>query len=98
MERRHPHIFGGGATGDVRRQWEQIKAAERASDGPQGALASVALSLPALLRAQKLQGRAARVGFDWPDAEGPRAQIRTEERRGGKGWVSTCRYRWSPAP
>src|SRR3546814_21012638 len=78
MERRHPHIFGGGATGDVRRQWEQIKAAERASDGPQGALASVALSLPALLRAQKLQGRAARVGFDWPDAEGPRAKIADE--------------------
>src|SRR3546814_2409787 len=40
MERRHPHIFGGENTGDVRRQWEQIKAAERAADGPQGALRS----------------------------------------------------------
>ncbi|MBB5708008.1 ATP diphosphatase [Sphingopyxis panaciterrulae] len=78
MERRHPHIFGGENTGDVRRQWEQIKAAERAADGPQGALAGVALSLPALLRAQKLQARAARVGFDWPDAEGPRAKIAEE--------------------
>lgn len=78
MERRHPHIFGDGQTADVRQQWEQIKAAERAADGPVGALAGVALSLPALLRAQKLQGRAARVGFDWPDTAGPRAKIAEE--------------------
>ncbi len=78
MERRHPHIFGDARTDDVRLQWEQIKAAERASDGPTGALAGVALSLPALLRAQKLQGRAARVGFDWPDTEGPLAKIDEE--------------------
>jgi len=78
MERRHPHIFGDARTDDVRQQWEQIKASERAADGPQGALAGVALSLPALLRAQKLQGRAARVGFDWPDVDGPRDKI-TEE-------------------
>ncbi len=78
MERRHPHIFGDGQTADVRQQWEQIKAAERAADGPVGALAGVALSLPALLRAQKLQGRAARVGFDWPDTDGPRAKIAEE--------------------
>ena len=78
MERRHPHIFGDGKTADVRQQWEQIKAAERAADGPVGALAGVALSLPALLRAQKLQGRAARVGFDWPDVHGPRDKIAEE--------------------
>jgi ATP diphosphatase len=78
MERRHPHIFGEARTNDVRQQWEQIKAAERASDGPQGALAGVALSLPALLRAQKLSARAARVGFDWPDAAGPRDKIAEE--------------------
>ncbi len=78
MERRHPHIFGDGKTDDVRQQWEQIKAAERAADGPTGALAGVALSLPALLRAQKLQGRAGRVGFDWPDADGPRDKIAEE--------------------
>ncbi|WP_374526556.1 nucleoside triphosphate pyrophosphohydrolase [Sphingopyxis sp.] len=78
MERRHPHIFGDAKTDDVRVQWEAIKAAERAADGPKSALDSVALSLPALLRAQKLQGRAARVGFDWPDAEGPRAKIAEE--------------------
>lgn len=78
MERRHPHIFGHRQTDDVRQQWEQIKADERAADGPKGALAGVALSLPALLRAQKLQARAARVGFDWPDINGPRDKI-TEE-------------------
>lgn len=78
MERRHPHIFGDAKTDDVRGQWETIKAAERAIDGPKSALDGVALSLPALLRAQKLQGRAARVGFDWPDAEGPRAKIAEE--------------------
>lgn len=78
MERRHPHIFGDAKTDDVRGQWEEIKAAERAYDGPSSALDGVALSLPALLRAQKLQGRAARVGFDWPDAEAPRAKILEE--------------------
>lgn len=78
MERRHPHIFGDDKTGDVRQQWEQIKAAERTADGAAGALAGVASSLPALLRAQKLQGRAARVGFDWPDTDAPRAKIDEE--------------------
>ena len=78
MERRHPHIFGDGKTTHVRLQWEQIKAAERASDGPTSALSGVALSLPALLRAQKLQSRAARVGFDWPDVNGPRDKIAEE--------------------
>ncbi|WP_137751920.1 nucleoside triphosphate pyrophosphohydrolase [Sphingopyxis sp. L1A2A] len=78
MERRHPHIFGGSQTDDVREQWEQIKADERAADGPKGALSGVALSLPALLRAQKLQSRAARVGFDWPDDTGPRDKISEE--------------------
>lgn len=78
IERRHPHIFGDGQTDDVRQQWEQIKAAERTADGPASALAGVALSLPALLRAQKLQGRAARVGFDWPDVDGPRDKIAEE--------------------
>ena len=78
MERRHPHIFGDGQTDNVRQQWEQIKADERAADGPKGALSGVALSLPALLRAQKLQSRAARVGFDWPDVNGPRDKIAEE--------------------
>lgn len=78
MERRHPHIFGDRTTGDIRQQWEQIKTAERAADGAKSALSGVAQSLPALLRAQKLQSRAARVGFDWPNTDGPRAKIAEE--------------------
>jgi len=74
MERRHPHIFGGAEGAD----WEAIKAAERANAAVTGALGGVALGLPALLRAEKLQRRAARVGFDWPDAAGPRAKIDEE--------------------
>jgi len=81
MERRHPHIFGGRAGGG-HHLWEQIKAEERAAkgnaDAPAGALDGVALGLPALLRAEKLQKRAARVGFDWPDAGGARAKIDEE--------------------
>jgi len=77
MERRHPHIFGDVAQGG-HHLWEQIKAEERAAKADNGALAGVALGLPALLRAEKLQKRAARVGFDWPDATGPRAKIDEE--------------------
>lgn len=76
MERRHPHIF---AAATERPDWEAIKAVER-SGSPEtaGALSGVALGLPALQRAEKLQKRAARVGFDWPDATGPRAKIDEE--------------------
>jgi len=75
MERRHPHIFGNAATSAG---WETIKAAERSGKPDGSALAGVAAGLPALLRAEKLQKRAARVGFDWPDADGPRAKIAEE--------------------
>ncbi|RDE07383.1 nucleoside triphosphate pyrophosphohydrolase [Sphingomonas aracearum] len=77
MERRHPHIFGDSVEGG-HQHWEQIKAEERRAKAQGGALAGVAAGLPALLRAEKLQKRAARVGFDWPDAEGPRAKIDEE--------------------
>ena len=78
MERRHPHIFGGVADGG-HHLWEQVKAAERqAKPGQGGALAGVALGMPALARAEKLQKRAARIGFDWPDAGGPRGKIDEE--------------------
>jgi ATP diphosphatase len=77
MERRHPHIFRGAAEGG-RHLWEQIKAAERGSKGTSGALDGVAIGLPALLRAEKLQKRAARTGFDWPDPSGARAKIDEE--------------------
>ena len=77
MERRHPHIFGDTPEGG-HHLWEQIKAEERAAKADASALAGVALGLPALLRAEKLQKRATRVGFDWPDASGPRAKIDEE--------------------
>lgn len=77
MERRHPHIFGGAEHGG-HHLWEVIKAEERAANPDKSALAGVALALPALERAAKLQRRAARTGFDWPDASGPRAKIDEE--------------------
>lgn len=75
MIRRHPHVFG---TGDGSPGWEAIKAQEREDGGATGALDGVALSLPALMRAQKLQKRAARTGFDWPDVTGVRAKLLEE--------------------
>ena len=75
LERRHPHIFGGAAASPG---WEALKAAERDASPDASALAGVALALPALERAAKLQRRAARTGFDWPDAEGPRAKVAEE--------------------
>jgi ATP diphosphatase len=77
MERRHPHIFRGAEQGG-HHLWEQIKAEERGSKGRAGALDGVATGLPALLRAEKLQKRAARTGFDWPDPSGARAKIDEE--------------------
>jgi len=75
MEARHPHIFGeeGGTMGETR--WENLKEAERAEKGMVSALDGVALALPALMRAQKLQKRAARTGFDWPDPKGSQDKI-----------------------
>jgi ATP diphosphatase len=77
LERRHPHIFGDATEGG-HHLWEIIKANERAAHPDNSALAGVALALPALERAAKLQKRAARTGFDWPDIEGPKAKIREE--------------------
>ena len=73
MIRRHPHVFGDAAARDATAQtaaWEAQKAAERAARQETGTLAGVPVGLPALTRAAKLTGRAARVGFDWPDAAG----------------------------
>ena len=77
MERRHPHIFGDDAEGGHHR-WEEIKADERAARGATSALDGVTIGLPALVRAEKIQKRAARTGFDWPDARGARAKIDEE--------------------
>ena len=80
LEARHPHIFGDDADSGERQidRWEKLKAAERTASGATGALDGVALSLPALMRAEKLQKRAARVGFDWPDPQGPADKLREE--------------------
>ncbi|MFZ1744098.1 MAG: nucleoside triphosphate pyrophosphohydrolase [Pontixanthobacter sp.] len=71
MEDRHPHIFGGENGQMEERRWETIKEAERNAKGAQSAMDGVATTLPGLLRAEKLQKRAARTGFDWPDTQGP---------------------------
>ena len=75
LEARHPHIFG---TAMKREAWEAIKAHERAAKGATSAMDGVAGALPALLRAEKLQRRAARDGFDWPDREGPATKLAEE--------------------
>ena len=73
MLARHPHVFGDESRKKSAEQqtadWEKIKAAERALKSRQGVLDDVALGMPALLRAVKLQKRAARVGFDWPETQ-----------------------------
>jgi ATP diphosphatase len=75
MIRRHPHVFGDGQSPG----WEEIKASERAGkSADSSALAGVTVALPALLRAEKLQKRAARTGFDWPEAESAREKIDEE--------------------
>ena len=73
MVARHPHVFGDEtrdkSAEQQTRDWEAIKAAERAGKEQTRTLDGVALNLPSLLRAVKLQKRAARVGFDWPTTD-----------------------------
>lgn len=82
--RRHPHVFassGGIDEAEVNRRWEEEKAAERERKHGQAdasALSGVTRGLPSLLRAEKLQRKAARVGFDWPDCQPVMAKIREE--------------------
>ena len=85
MVRRHPHVFADSTFDDdaqLREAWERKKAEERAGrDDPGGQpsqMDGVARALPALIRAEKLQKRAARVGFDWPDARGAFDKTREE--------------------
>ena len=79
---RHPHVFGDESRDKSAAQqikdWEAIKATERAAKAEKGVLDGVALGLPALSRALKLQNRAARVGFDWPGPEHVLEKIREE--------------------
>jgi len=95
MIRRHPHVFGDACEIDASeqsRQWEEMKAAER-SENAGSAMDDIPMTLPALTRAAKLQRRAARRGFDWPDSGGVldkiaeeleelRDAMRTEDRNG----------------
>lgn len=77
---RHPHLFTHAADGHVNQteRWETLKAKERAAKGAQSSMDGIALALPALMRAEKLQKRAARAGFDWPEEDGPIAKISEE--------------------
>jgi tetrapyrrole methylase family protein/MazG family protein len=79
--RRHPHVFGDAkvtTAGDVNRQWEQLKRAEREEAGAtegeaarsEGALDGISMSMPALAAAQEMQDRAAHLGYDWPEIVG----------------------------
>lgn len=81
--RRHPHVFGEVSVADadeVTRNWEKLKAAERAEAGQPAAdpFAGIALALPALSRAQEMQRRATRYGFQWPDRAAGRARFEVE--------------------
>ena len=84
MVARHPHVFGDENRDKSAEQqtadWEAIKAAERAEKTEAGTLDGVAVGLPALLRAMKLQNRAARVGFDWPSTDQVLDKILEESR------------------
>ena len=79
MIRRHPHVFDESCkltADEVETQWDEIKKKEKAER--ESILEGIPRSLPALFRAQKLQKRAAKVGFDWPDTEGPLDKISEE--------------------
>ena len=84
LVRRHPHVFGENRLGDsdaVLKQWDEIKKAERESKGAPAdasALEGVSAALPALMRAEKMQKRAARVGFDWEELHAVVEKIREE--------------------
>ncbi len=81
LVRRHPHVFEDvtvSGTSEVLSNWERIKANERGDKGPKGVLDGVPRSMPALMRAQRVGEKVARVGFDWPDARGSRDKV-TEE-------------------
>ena len=78
LVRRHPHVFGDAdvrTAGRVKERWEALKTEQ---EGREGIFHDVPEALPALLQARKVQRRAAAVGYDWPDLEGPLAKVREE--------------------
>lgn len=81
MLRRHPHVFGSEhveTAGEVRKVWEKVKAKEHEGEPPKSAMDKVSKSLPALAKAQEMQRRAAKVGFDWPNDEASFSKVREE--------------------
>jgi tetrapyrrole methylase family protein/MazG family protein len=83
LTRRHPHVFGDvsvSGSGEVVKNWERIKADERREKGQaaRSAIGGVPVSLPALVRGERMTEKAAAVGFDWPDAESVFAKVREE--------------------
>lgn len=81
LVRRHPHVFADTRIETPQQQneaWEAMKASERAASGQKSALDDVPLALPALMRAEKLQNRAARVGFEWPETKSVILKLREE--------------------
>ncbi len=80
--RRHPHVYGDQRVADGEaafQQWQEIKKAEKAGrEGPASLIGDLPRTLPALVGAFRVQEKAAAVGFDWPDAEGPLAKVREE--------------------
>ncbi len=78
MESRHPHIFGEETGVMDGKRWEDLKAAERDRAGSTSAMDGVAGALPALMRSEKLQKRAARTGFEWHDIKGPIEKLQEE--------------------
>jgi len=83
LVRRHPHVFGevtAESSGEVLRNWELIKQSEKGKNPDRSALDGVPATLPALLKAQRIQEKASRVGFDWEDASGAIGKIQEELR------------------
>ena len=78
MQARHPHIFGDQHGAMTETRWEELKASEREAAGSTSAMDGLAAALPAAMRACKIQKRAARDGFDWPDRDGPSAKVLEE--------------------
>ena len=83
LTRRHPHVFGDvtvSGSGEVVKNWERIKADERKEKGqaPRSAIGGVPVSLPALVRGERMTEKAGAVGFDWPDAASVLAKVREE--------------------
>lgn len=95
LVRRHPHVFGDAeaeSAVDVKRRWDQIKDAERRGEVRDSALDGVPRGMPALHRAPKVQNKAAKVGFDWPSADGVLDKLTEEvsevrDAMGGSGRI-----------